>query len=89
MNAQTQTDETEPTSEWEHGHALNEGDEINATNTDSGPFKVVNIGYDGSVVAVDSGGERFEWGEGEVTGALSAGNFERVSDGKSHELATF
>ena len=44
---------------------------------------------DGGVVGVEDDGTPFEFTEGEITAALADGQMVRVSDGKSHELATY
>lgn len=87
MNAQTETDETEPTSEWEHSHALNAGDEIEALDEQ---YTITAVNDDGSI-DVESNDTEYAatWVEEQVTASLSRGTIVRVSDGKSHELATF
>jgi hypothetical protein len=89
MNANTETHEL-PTSDWEHSHAVEAGDELLDTQYDDGPFEVVEIHDDGSVTLRDTEYDDTEtFDEAEITGALADGNFERARDGLSHELATF
>lgn len=84
-----------PTSEWEHSHAVEEGDVYNVDEFGV-DMEVVEVHNDGSVTAnlcpegVDED-ERIEqeYSEEEVTTALADGLWERESDGLSHELATF
>ena len=84
------TDYTQPTSAWEHSHALNTGDVLVDTQYGDGPFEVLEVNDDGSVTLRNTEDEDTEtFDEGEITGALADGHFERESDGLSHELATF
>jgi hypothetical protein len=84
------TDHTQPTSDWEHSHALTAGDTLVDTQYDDGPFEVVTVHDDGSVTLRDTEhGDTERFSEREITGALADGNFERSADGKSHELATY
>lgn len=83
-----------PTSDWEHSHALEAGDELTDTNTDT-PITVDEVRDDGSIkcrVWIDQRhGQEYHteiWSEREANGALADGLFER-KDGLSHELATF
>ena len=83
-----------PTSEWTHSHALEAGDELTDTNTDT-PITVEEVHDDGSIscrVWLDERhGQEYHtetWSEDEARGALADGVFERT-DGLSHELATF
>lgn len=83
-----------PTSEWEHSHALEQGDELVDTNEDT-PITVKSVNGDGSVevrIWIDERhGQEYTtetYPEGDVTTALADGIFETV-DGLSHELATF
>lgn len=77
-----------PTSEWDHSHALSEGDVLHDTQYDDGEFEVVTVHDDGSVTLREDDGETETYPEDEITGALAHGNFE-TDDGLSHELATF
>ena len=83
-----------PTSEWEHSHAVNEGDKYHVDYF--GVAMVIKTVHDNGDVTADlvpDGEENTkitqEYTESEVTEALSDGLWERKSDGLSHELATF
>jgi len=77
--------ESQPTADWEHSHALNAGDELRANDDDCGSVEAIHA--DGSVtVAWESGSETHS--ETAITTALTHGEIERA-DGKSHELATY
>jgi len=83
-----------PTSEWEHSHAIEAGDELIDTNENT-PITVDAVSEDGSIecrVWIDERhGEEYTketWTETEANGALADGIFE-TTDGLSHELATF
>jgi len=84
------TMESQPISEWEHSHALQEGDLLVDTQYGDGPFTVETVHDNGDVTLYNH-----EWDdtdhhpEAEITGALADGNLERNADGKSHELASF
>lgn len=87
-------DETRPTSDWEHSHAVNEGDVFDVDYFGVA-MEVVDVHDDGSVIAnlcpddVDGDGKiEQEYSEEEITNALADGLWERT-DGKSHELATY
>jgi len=69
-----------PTSEWEHSHAVESGDEVTDTTCDE--VHTATVHDDGSVT-ID--GERFS--EQEITAALADGVLE--VNGLSHELATY
>ena len=91
--AQNTASEDKPTSNWDHSHALNDGDELTDVENET-PITVDEVRDDGSIscrVWMDQrhGQEymRKEWTEEEVRVALRDGLFER-DDGKSHELAT-
>lgn len=79
------TDETKPTSDWGHSHALNEGDELTDQWGESGT--VENVHDDGSVTVSWESGEEVH-SESSMNTALANGDVERA-DGKSHELATY
>jgi hypothetical protein len=88
------TMESQPTSEWEHSHALSEGDELTDTGEDT-PLTVIAVHDDGGVslrVWRDQrhGQEYYDIREDEdsIRTALTDGIFE-TTDGKSHELASF
>lgn len=88
------TDANEPESNWEHSHALAEGDELVDVENDT-PITVDDVRDDGSVscrVWIDQrhGQEytREVWTENEVRVALRDGLFE-TTDGQSSELATY
>ena len=92
MNATTATHEL-PTSEWTYSHAIEAGDEL---ETEYGEcWEVTTVQDDGAVRVrrVDDGragaDDRDTWGEEAVRTSLAHGEMERVSDGLSHELATF
>jgi hypothetical protein len=83
-----------PTSDWEHSHALEAGDELTDTNTNTA-ITVDEVRDGGSIkcrVWLDERhGQEYDtevWTEQEANGALADGVFER-DDGLSHELATF
>ena len=79
-----------PASDWEHSHALDEGDKLTDTQYGSGPFVVEAVHEDGSVTLRGTDHDDIETHlENEINGALADGAFERVSDGLSHELATY
>jgi hypothetical protein len=83
-------DHDRPMSDWEHSHALDEGDILLDTQYDDGPFTVERIDDDGSVTLYDHEHDDTEtYPEDEITGALADANLERQRDGLSHELATF
>lgn len=93
-NAMERKTETQPTSEWEHSHALNVGDKLTDTNTGTN-ITVKRVRDDGGVVVKlwydEHGGEDYttdEWTEEQTRIGLRDGLLER-DDGKSHELATF
>lgn len=69
-----------PTSEWEHSHALESGDEV--TDTTCNEVHTASVHTDGGVT-ID--GETFS--EREITAALADGVLK--VDGLSHELATY
>jgi len=85
--------EDEPTSNWDHCHAVQEGDEYETEHGEV--WEVTTVQNDGSIRVrrVDDGrrdpNDRDTWGEEEVTTSLAHGGMVRVSDGKSHELATY
>lgn len=88
------TDHNKPTSDWEHSHALTEGDELVDTGEDT-PLTVEAVHDDGKVTVHVWGDERHggdyvteTWDEEEVRVGLRDGIIE-TTDGKSHELATF
>jgi len=74
-----------PTSEWDHSHALQEGDELVDDDGDVGT--VVSVHDDGSVTVAWGGGE-MKHGEGSITRSLADGVV-KTEDGQSHELATY
>lgn len=74
------TDHITPGSDWEHSHALNDGDEV--VDTTSGETHTITVHDDG---AVTLDGETF--GEAEINAALRDGIVTR--DGLGHELATY
>lgn len=81
---------TTPTSNWTHSHALQEGDELAHESGDL--FRVTTVQDDGAIRVrlIDDDHEvRDTWGEEAVRMALAHDEMERVSDGKSHELATY
>jgi len=85
--------EDEPASNWTHSHAVQEGDEY---ETEYGEvWEVTTVQDDGAIrvrrIDDDRSGpnDRDTWGEEAVRMALAHSEMERVSDGKSHELATF
>ena len=81
-------DHNQPTSEWEHSHALESGDRI-VTN-DGERWDITDVRPDGSVWAVCVDYDDAEsWTEDEVRTALANDELERESDNLSHELATF
>lgn len=71
--------ESQPTSEWEHSHALESGDVI----VDDFGSHTIKVHDDGSVTWA---GETFD--EREVTAALRDGIISR-NDGKNRELASY
>ena len=83
-----------PTSEWDHSHALEEGDELIDTTTGAEitVFEIHdNGGITGQVWIDQRGGQEYtkrEWSQEAIALALAYGIFERL-DGLSHELATF
>ena len=83
-----------PTSEWEHSHAVEAGDEYHVDYFGV-TMKVKSVQDDGDVIThlVPDGEQETqitqEYTESEVTEALANGLWERKSDGLSHELATF
>lgn len=87
--------EDQPTSEWEHSHALTEGDKIEDTDENT-PITVTEVRDDGSIkvkqwFGSDHGEGDYvtaEYTEGQTRVALADGIFERT-DGKSHELTSF
>jgi len=93
MCRRTMTDETQPTSEWEHSHALTEGDELETKYGEV--WEVTTIQDDGAarVRRIDSDrsgpNDRDTWSENAVRTSLANNEMHRQSDGKSHELATF
>ena len=80
--------EDAPTSEWTHSHVVQPGDRF---ETEYGErWDIVSVRDDGSVRAVAVDFDDAEtWGEEAVRTSLANSEMERVSDGKSHELATF
>jgi len=87
------TAQPQPTTEWQHSHALTEGDELNTEHGER--WRVTTVEDDGTVRVrrLDDGrrgpNDRDAWSEEAVRHSLSNGELERVSDGKSHELATY
>ncbi len=78
-----------PTSEWEHSHALEEGDEL--LDHTGKEWRVTEVTGTGDVEVRrldDTHGEVENWSEEGTTEALATGSIER-KDGLSHELATF
>jgi len=85
--------ENAPASNWNHSHAVQEGDELRdefgclwnvTTVQDDGGIRVRRIDEDR-----DSANERDTWAEESVCAALRDGVIERERDGKTHELATY
>lgn len=88
------TDHNQPTSDWEHSHALAEGGELVDTGEDT-PLTVETVHDDGSVTvqvwADERHGEDYvteTWDEEQVRVGLRDGIIE-TTDGQSHELAAF
>lgn len=80
-------DYKKPTSEWDHSHALSEGDVLIDTWDDSeGTVEVV--AEDGSVLVNWDGKETERYTENSVRVSLRDGLF-KTPDGLSHELATY
>ena len=85
---------TKPTAEWEHSHALTEGDELTDAE-DATPITVEEVRDDGSVVVHvwtdQRHGQEYTtetYSEEAVRVALRDGLWKTIN-GKSHELATF
>ena len=83
-----------PTSEWEHSHAVEEGDTL--VHEEYGEeWEITTVEDSGNVRVrrVDDGREgpndRDTWSEEAVRQSLATGDMHRKSDGLSHELATF
>jgi len=93
VHAMTQTHERPP-SEWEHSHAVKEGDVL-VQGRDWGEWEVTTVEDNGNVRVrrVDEdrrdADERDTWTEEAVRHALASGNMTRKSDDLSHALATF
>ena len=85
--------EDEPTSNWDHSHAVQEGDELETEHGEV--WQVTTVQDDGAIRVrrIDDGrrdaNERDAWGEDAVRTSLAHDEMKRVRDGKSHELATF
>lgn len=83
-----------PTSEWDHSHALEAGDELIDADSDvmddTDIFVVREVHDDGSVTVYSNFDDENEvWTEDETRRVLADSVLKRVSDGLSHELATF
>jgi len=86
--AQNTAPEDAPTSNWDFSHCVQEGDRFKVD--DSEHWDIVSVRDDGSVRAVCVEFDDAEtWSQQGVTNSLANGDMVRVSDGKSHELATF
>lgn len=85
--------EDAPTSDWDHSHAVQEGDKYETEHGEV--WQVTTVQDDGAIRVrrVDDArrdaNERDTWSEEAVTESLANGDMARVSDGKSHELAAF
>jgi hypothetical protein len=86
-----------PTSEWEHSHAVEEGDVLVLDRHDRAEMKwrVTTVEDNGNVRLrrIDDGrrdaDERDTWDESSLANSLAFGDIKRERDGLSHELATF
>jgi len=86
--AQQTAPEDEPASNWDHSHVVEAGDRFEVDGGEH--WDIVNVHPDGSVRAVCVEFDDAEtWSEKGVTNSLANGDMVRVSDGKSHELASF
>jgi len=87
-NASNDAPHMKPTSQWDHSHVLEAGDRV---ETEAGEqWDITDVRLDGSVWAVCVDFDDAEsWSEKAVTTSLAHGEMHRVSDGLSHELATF
>jgi hypothetical protein len=88
------SDHERPTSEWEHSHAISEGDVL--VHEEYGEeWEVTTVEKSGNVRVrrVDDGrrgpNDRDAWSEKAVRSGLAHGEMYRKRDGLSHELATF
>jgi len=77
--------EDTPEAQWEHCHAVQDGDVLVEEAT--GAMWEIELNDDGSVVATDEYGDTERWEATELSAALRDKIMHRHRDGKSWELA--